>query len=48
MSQLQNTNLIEIRQVYWSSSDFDKYRSQAMNQTQPFVSVKFPFHCPYF
>jgi hypothetical protein len=32
-SQLHNTNLIEIRQLYWDSNDFDSYRSQAMNSS---------------
>lgn len=47
MSQFQNTNLIEIRQVYWNSNEFDGFRSQAMNSTQPYVLVKTPFHYRY-
>ena len=48
MSKLQNTNLIDVRQVYWNSNDFDGFRSQAMNSTQPFVLVKILFHYRYF
>jgi hypothetical protein len=35
-----NTNLIEIRQVYWDSNDFDTVITQAINSTQPFVLVE--------
>jgi hypothetical protein len=49
MSHLQNTNLIEIRQVYWDSNDFDSsFRSQAMNSTQLFVLVENFFSLPLF
>jgi hypothetical protein len=40
MSQLPNTNLIEIRQV---SNSFDGFTSQAHESTQPFVFVEIPF-----
>ena len=36
--------LIEIRQVYWNSNDFDSFRTPAMNSAQSSVLVKFPFH----
>jgi hypothetical protein len=41
MSQLQNTNLIEIYQMFWYSNDFDSYSSQTMNLTQPFAQPLF-------
>ena len=42
MSQHQNTDLIEIYQVYWNSNDFDSFKSG-----HEFVLVKFPFHYRY-